>query len=195
MKMLVLTAAAAAVLGAPAQAQAEGFFTPFAGVNFGNQPVEGNPGSFGFSTGYMGAGVIGGEFDFGYSPDIFDEAVDNYALTFMGNMIIGIPIGGTSGGGVRPYVTGGGGLIRTRHDGFANISGVTTNDFGFNVGGGLMGFFSDHVGLRGELRYFRNLTSDLNDSDNDLELGLGDVDFWRATLGLIVRLGADRTPD
>jgi len=28
------------------------------------------------------------------------------------------------------------------------------NDFGINMGAGVVGFFSDHVGVRGDVRYF-----------------------------------------
>ena len=40
----------------------------------------------------------------------------------------------------------------------------TKNDFGLDVGGGVMGFFSDNVGLRGDIRYFRGFRGT---SDND----------------------------
>jgi len=180
----VVVAAAALLVWAPAAASAEGFFSPFIGVNAANQPVEGDT-NFGFSAGYMGAGVIGGEFDFGYAPDVFGESVSNYALTTMGNLIVGIPVGGTAGPGVRPYLTGGLGLIHTGAD--SAFGDQTTNDLGFNLGAGLMGFFSDHFGLRGDARYFRNVTSDLRDSDLDPEFRLGNLDFWRASIGIVIR--------
>jgi Outer membrane protein beta-barrel domain len=185
-KVLLLAAAAAVVL-APSQARADGFFIPFAGLNFGNQPVEGNHSNFGFSAGGMGGGIIGGEVDFGYAPNIFEESVGNHVLTFTGNLIVGVPVGGQSGLGIRPYLVGGVGYMRSHQDaspGFAELNG---NDFGFDLGGGVMGFFSDHVGLRGDLRYFRNITSDLFDSDSNPELNLGPLDFWRASIGLVIR--------
>src|SRR5207248_2463132 len=94
---------------APALARADGFVSPWAGVNFGNDQAEGKK-TFGVSAGAMGAGVIGGEFDFGYSPNFYGESVNNYALTLMGNVIVGVPVGGTRGPGIRPYVAGGLGL-------------------------------------------------------------------------------------
>jgi opacity protein-like surface antigen len=183
-RSFVVVAVAGLIL-APATARAEGYFSPFVGVNAANQPVEGRT-NFGFSAGGMGGGVIGGEFDFGYAPDVFDESFDNHALTAMGNLIVGIPVGGTLGPGVRPYLTGGLGLIHTAAD---NVFGdnESTNDLGFNVGAGLMGFFSDHFGLRGDARYFRNVTSDLRDSDLDPEFRVGNLDFWRASVGIVIR--------
>jgi outer membrane protein with beta-barrel domain len=185
-KVLVFTAATAVVF-APATARADGFFIPFAGVNFGNTPVEGNHGNFGFSAGGMGAGIIGGEFDFGYAPNIFEESVDNHVLTLTGNLIVGIPVGGTSGAGVRPYAVGGIGWMRSHQaasPGFAELNG---NDFGFDLGGGVMGYFSDHFGIRGDLRYFRTFSSDIFDNDLNPELKLGSLDFWRASFGLVIR--------
>jgi opacity protein-like surface antigen len=185
-RMLFLASATGLVM-APVSARAEGFFAPFAGINFGNAPVEGNHSNFGFSAGSMGGGVIGGEFDFGFAPNIFEESIDNHALTAMGNLIVGVPVGGQRGPGIRPYGVGGLGLIRTHRDAAPGFPEVNANDLGFNLGGGVMGFVSDHVGFRGELRYFRNITSDLNDSDSDPEFGLGDLDFWRASIGVVLR--------
>jgi opacity protein-like surface antigen len=194
MKALVFVAAAA-LTGAPAAASAEGYFSPWLGVHFASEPVDfatdrdNGRGTFGISAGSMGAGVFGGEFDFGYSPRFFgDEAIfgSNNVMTAMGNLIIGIPIGGQTGGGVRPYATGGVGLIRSDIDGPFD-DGAANNDFAFSLGGGVMGFLTDHFGLRGDLRYFRTLNSDLADSDLNPEFGLGDFDFWRASFGIVVR--------
>jgi len=185
-KILVFTAATAVVF-APTSARADGFFIPFGGVNFGNAPVEGNHSNWGFSAGAMGNGIIGGEFDFGWAPNIFEESVPNRVMTFTGNVIVGIPVGGQSGAGVRPYFVGGLGWMNSHQDaspGFAELNG---NDFAFDLGGGVMGFFTDHVGLRGDLRYFRNVNSDLFDNDANPELKLGALDFWRASLGLVIR--------
>src|SRR5258708_6912556 len=117
-KALLLSAAVAVVL-APAQARADGYVSPWAGVNFGSD-IDNGRSAFGVGAGYMGAGVIGGELDFGYSPSFFGTKNDfgnNTVINLMGNLIVGVPIGGTYGKGVRPYVTGGVGLIRTQIDG------------------------------------------------------------------------------
>ncbi len=44
---------------------------------------------------------------------------------------------------------------------------------------------SDHVGARGDLRYFRSLNDPTN--DNDFDVTLGNFDFWRAMAGLSVK--------
>jgi opacity protein-like surface antigen len=197
-----ILAAAVALVSAPAQVFAEGYVSPWVGVNFGNEPavdldeeLDGGRAAFGVSGGWMGAGIIGGEVDFGYSPSFFGTETDfgnNTLLTVMGNLIIGVPVGGTTGGGVRPYVTGGVGLIRTQIDGgdLFNIES-SNNDFGWNLGAGVMGFFNDHVGLRGDVRYMRSLVSeddDIDDGDFDFpDFDQGDLDFWRLTVGVVFR--------
>ena len=184
LKALVLTGVVA-TLWAPAQARAEGYVSPFAGVVFGNDSIDSKP-AWGVNAGFMGAGIIGAEVDFGYAPDVFTDAVSNHLLDFMGNIIVGIPVGGTSGPGVRPFVTGGLGLIQVKIDpGVTSVGEYKTNDFGFNLGAGVMGYFSNHVGLRGDVRYFRTINND--NSGNSVDFSLGGFDFWRASIGLVIR--------
>ena len=53
-----------------------------------------------------------------------------------------------------------------------------SNDFGYNLGGGIMGFFTDVLGARGEYRYFRRF-----ESDNSGRV----FNFSRATIGIVLR--------
>ena len=164
----------------PRPARADGLFIPWAGVNFGNEEEEGDV-TFGGSVGLMGGGIFGVELDFGYAPDFFGEPTDNYVMTGTGNLLLGVPIGGTSGAGIRPYLVAGLGVIRTSAEHLGTSS--ETNDIGFDIGGGIMGFFSDHVGLRGDVRYFRNFGEfDIS----ELEFA-GTFAFWRASIGLVLR--------
>lgn len=187
-KILVFTAATAVVV-APTSARADGFFIPFGGVNFGNAPVAGNHANWGFSAGGMGNGIIGGEFDFGWAPNIFQQLVDNHVVTATGNVIVGIPVGGQHGAGIRPYFVGGLGYMGARQDPSPSFAGLRSNDLAYDLGGGVMGFFADHLGLRGDLRYFRNLNSNLFDSNINQtpDVSLGTLDFWRASIGLVIR--------
>jgi hypothetical protein len=43
------------------------------------------------------------------------------------------------------------------------------------------------VGVRGDLRFFRTVNSDLIDLDFDPEFSLGDFDFWRVSFGVVFR--------
>ena len=187
---LVLTSA----LSIPAQARADWLFTPYIGVNLarGGDVFDLDSGknslNFGGSLGFMGAGILGFEVDFGYSPDFFktndSNSFDSNVTSLMGNIIIGIPIGGQTGGGVRPYVSGGAGLLKSKVDDTEDFFDVNENSFGINAGGGVMLFFTDKVGIRGDLRYFRSLKKDSADS---LDLSLGSFDFWRASAGVTFR--------
>jgi opacity protein-like surface antigen len=194
LKRVVLALAFSAALAIPAQARADWVFTPYIGVNLarGGDVFDVDSGknslNFGGSLGFMGAGVFGFEVDFGYSPDFFEtsdsNAFDGNVTSLMGNIIIGIPIGGQTGGGVRPYVSGGVGLLKSKLDDVDDFFDVDQNSFGINAGGGVMVFFTDNVGIRGDMRYFRSLKD--NDED-DVDLSLGSFDFWRASAGVTFR--------
>jgi len=183
MKALILTAIVG--VAAPSQARAEGYVSPWAGVNFasGLDSIDNGRGAFGVNAGGMGAGVIGGEVAFGFNPDFFGDSGDfgsNHELDLMGNLIVGLPIGGTHGVGFRPYVTGGVGLIRTHFD-ILNVS-TSNNDWGWNAGAGAMGYFNDHVGVRADVRYLRNFSGNFNDGFDE-----GNFHFWRTSIGLVIR--------
>jgi OmpA-OmpF porin, OOP family len=188
MKAVLLTGALALVL-APTTARADGFVTPWVGSAFGSS-IENGQTTFGVSGGGMGAGIIGGEADFGWSPSFFGNKSDfgnNTVMSLMGNLIVGVPIGGQHGAGVRPYVVGGVGLIRSQIDGgtLANVSS-SNNMFGWDLGGGAMGYFNEHIGLRGDVRYLR-ATSDLNTGVSTFDLSGNQLHFWRATVGVVFR--------
>lgn len=187
---LIFIATMAAV-AAPIQARADGFVSPWAGVNFGGGGIDNGRGAFGVDAGGMGAGIIGAELDFGYSPSFFGTQNDfghNTVIDLMGNVIIGAPVGGTHGPGVRPFVTAGVGLLRTQIDGgtVANVSS-SNNMFGWNAGVGVMGYFTDHFGLRGDVRYLRGF-KDLNTGVTSIDLNGGNqLHFWRASIGVVFR--------
>ncbi len=178
------------VLLAAAPARADWFVSPLVGGNFGGDTnSDSRKAPFGVSFGYMGAGIIGYEAQLMYTPSFFgdkDLIGSNNVFSLMGNVIVGAPIGGERQ--IRPYVSGGVGLLRSRIGGDANdLFDVTENDFGMNIGAGAMGFFTPHVGLRGDIRYFRSL--------NGEQLFIGGIptsegskfNFWQATGGVAFR--------
>ena len=193
LKTLVFAGAVAVVL-APVQARADGWIAPWIGSAFGSN-IDNGRGTFGVSAGGMGGGIVGGEVDFGYNPSFFGTKTDfgnNSVINVMGNLIVGVPIGGTYGKSVRPYVVGGVGLIRTQIDGATGTNFLrpasSDNMFGWDAGVGVMGFFNDHVGLRGELRYLRG-THDMNDSTgiNSIDFNGNKLHFWRPSIGVVFR--------
>lgn len=196
-------------------ASADWLFTPYMGIVFSGaaNTVDINDldeafeqrVNFGGSLAGMSSGIFGVEFDFNYTPNFFQVTeggedfelfnVDSSLTTLMGNLVMGIPIGGTTGGGVRPYITGGAGLMRANISGDELFDNLSTNDLAFNVGGGVHVFFNDNLGFRGDLRYFRGLEQRDDDdplSDDDFideDFGLEDFDYWRATIGFTFRFG------
>jgi opacity protein-like surface antigen len=207
-KKVVLSAALATlVLAYPSRASADWLFTPFLGANFGGNASFGDFDDFddeferrvdfGASLGWMGSGIVGFELDFGWSPNFFENTIgpgnfefgDSNVTTLMGNVLVGIPIGGQTGPGIRPYGSAGLGLVRSRVDGGDFFDDLSSNDFGLNVGAGVHGFFTDSIGIRGDIRYFRSLTD--NEPDDEFDLALSDFDFWRATVGVTFRFGSN----
>jgi opacity protein-like surface antigen len=183
------TALALVLLGA-APARADWLLTPFAGATFGADSEKQNL-TYGGSLAYMGASVFGFEVDFGYSPEFFEpddddiDLIDNSNVTtLMANAVVGVPIGGSEAQ-VRPYVVGGVGLLRSAVTGAGDLFDVSNNDFGFDVGGGLYVFFNEHVGLRGDVRYFRSLQDP--EEDDEFDVAVGNFDFWRGTGGVTFR--------
>jgi opacity protein-like surface antigen len=167
MKRFALVLVFAAVL-MPGRAEADGWVAPFFGVNFdGSTPADTKPKTYGISMGSMGGGIFGFETELSVSPDFFGESDDvllgdNNVLTWMGNVLVGVPVGGQSGFGVRPFFTGGVGLIRRRVETAGELLEISSNDFAYNLGGGVMVFFGNRIGIRGDYRYYRNFsTSDL----------------------------------
>ena len=100
----------------------------------------------------------------------------------MGNLIVGVPLGSP---GVRPYASGGAGIIRSRATSLGNVFDLTDNSFGVNVGAGAMVFVRENFGLRGDLRYFRRVQD--SNSGSGINLDLSNFNFWRATVGATFR--------
>lgn len=192
-KKAVIMAALALALS-PAAARADWLFTPNIGAGFGGNTNGSEHLTYGASIGWMGAGVIGWEADFSYTPEFFEgddddldivNTGDSNVTTVMGNVILGVPVGGQTGGGVRPYVVGGAGLMQSRVEDADALFEIDNNDFGINLGGGIMGFMTDNVGFRGDIRYFRAFGED--EGNDVVDFDLSDFDFWRGTVGVTFR--------
>jgi opacity protein-like surface antigen len=164
---------------------------PFTGVTFGGDTTE-NRWVYGAVFGF--GRNVGFDIDFGYAPNFFGDA-DEFGdfdgelniTTLMFNLRFG---GNPSHAGVSPFVSGGAGLMRGSVTSPADLfDDVTRNDFALNVGGGLQGFFNDHVGLRGDLRYFRNLTGEGDEGFllDPRDFDLGDFNYWRGTVAVTFR--------
>ncbi len=203
MKKLLIVAALALTL-APSSARADWLLTPNVGGTFGGTARDGF--TWGASIGWTSVSTIFGvEADFGFASSDFlstDRAelfgverdfLDAQVTTFMGNVLIQ-PWGGTAENTVRPYLVGGIGLIQQDVETVDNLFESSNGNFGFDLGGGVMGFVTDTVGFRGDIRYYR-ATDNLSDLETDLldlriiDLDFLDIkrDFWRATGGVTFR--------
>jgi opacity protein-like surface antigen len=175
------------MLASAAPARADVLLTPFLGVTFGgdtpNEQV-----NFGASLAFLGAGIFGVEVDAALTPNFFESDDDSVPLedsnvsTFMANLMLAAP---SEGAGIRPYGSGGIGIIRTKATSVGNVFDLDDNSFGVNVGGGIIGQFNERVGLRGDVRYFRSIQD--SEEGDDIDLDLGGFNFWRASLGVTFR--------
>ncbi|MGE5813168.1 MAG: outer membrane protein [Acidobacteriota bacterium] len=195
-----LALAAALIMAQPSTASADWMFTPFVGLGTGSsiKDISGREldsqtkATYGAGLTWMGAGILGFDVDFGYTPNFFGDDPDfgdSNVTTLMVNAIVGAPIGGQHGAGIRPYAVGGIGLLRQRvNSANSFFNDVSRNDMGFDLGGGVSGFFTDNVGIRGDVRYFRKLKGGDSNSPNNLDIfDVDTLSFWRGTVGVNFR--------
>jgi hypothetical protein len=181
----------------PGAARADGLIVPYVGVNFGGDSgtdlgaaVDAKQSNFGVSFAWMGGGVIGFEGDVGYSPDFFGktDAGGSSMLTLAGNVLLGVPIGGQTGFGVRPYGLVGIAAVQPSGDAFAGEEVFGDTRVAWDFGGGLLVFFASHVGIRADVRYFRTFeAADFFDTDLSANDAVGNLDFTRGSLGFVLR--------
>jgi opacity protein-like surface antigen len=179
-----LTALALVLLAGDASVHAETLLTGFGGVALGGA-TERNRATYGASLGFLSHGILGFEAEFATTPEFFGSAqanvfTDNNVVTLMGSLLVAAPAGP-----VRLYGAAGAGLFKTRLADRDRLFSIDSNDFGINVGGGVLISPSAHIGLRADVRYFR----DLKDSNPDglFDLSLGHVDYWRVVGGVTLK--------
>ena len=188
----VLAAGALAALflvSAASPASAQAYISPFIGYNFGGDSgcpevsnCEDKSRNLGVSFGSIGS-VLGSELEFSYIDNFFGDTpgVSSSVLTLMGNFMLAPKFGV-----VQPYGVVGVGLIKTHAE--VTVGGLLDSDnnhFGWDIGGGVIGYFGEHFGVRGDLRYFHAF------GDLDL-LGLPiadgtKLDFGRLSGGVVFK--------
>jgi opacity protein-like surface antigen len=201
-KAAIVGVVALALTLATTEARADGFVIPFIGINFGGDAGNSfdiddvgdvNRASFGAAVGYMGGGIFGAELDIAYTRNFFGSGPGvegNSLLTIMPALVLGIPIGGQHGGGVRPYGLAGIGMTR-RNLSVNNLDVFDGSDIAYSFGGGVTVYFSDHVGVNAEYRYLRNFEVDeitLEELDDlDIDIDRGAFNFSRVSFGVAFR--------
>lgn len=182
---------------APRPSAADAYMAPFIGVNFGGdggRPLndaarDKGRAAVGATFGTMGGGIFGIEVDVSYTKDFYPSVVavpsGNNLITVMPALVLGVPIGGQQGLGIRPFALAGAGLVRRNFD-FGSLTSVSQNDLAFTVGGGVMAFFGAHVGIRGDVRHIRNFRVD-DISLTGINLERGTFNFSRASGAIVFR--------
>jgi opacity protein-like surface antigen len=176
-------------IGNPREVAAQGFISPFIGYNFSGDAgcpqitnCNDKKTDWGVSFGALGS-VVGFEAELGYTKNFFGEssAQTSDVLTFMGNLMLAPKIGP-----IQPYGVVGLGLIRTAVEVTA-LSSNDTNQFGWDGGGGVIAFFNPHVGIRGDVRYFRSF--EILDFSNFPNLGLKEtkLNFGRVAVAAVFK--------
>jgi len=196
----VLLVATACIL-APRDAAAEWLVTPFVGWQLGgkatvsagaardNSSSAFDPsGTYGVSVEGTISGSLAVEFDIARTPQAFENSTpegafqftaDSKVTTIAGNLLLS-----ARDESLRPYVTAGLAMLRTTLQGIRQTSASTKNDLGIDVGAGLTAFVARHVGIRGDVRYFRSFRSEHADFDG---LALAALRFWRVTGGVSLK--------
>ena len=189
-RILLLTAGLVATVAGTARA--EGFITPFYGYNFGGDSsncatlttCEDKRTNFGVTIGSMGP-VLGIEEDLGWAKDFFGKVpgAENSVFSAMTDLLVGVGVGP-----VQPYFLVGLGVIRSHTSLTLNQFSSNKTALGYDIGGGVHGYFSKHVGLRGEVRHLHTL-QDVPVFSGQLSglIASQKLDFFRASLGLSLR--------
>jgi hypothetical protein len=142
---------------------------------------------FGAAVGWLSDQILGAEADFATIPGFFENSegtglvTASRVSTISGNVIAALPLSITHES-LRPYVTGGLGLMRASIEDLIGLT-ESNNLLAMQVGGGAIGFIGERAGLRFDLRHSRALERDLNlRGDKRPKLS-----FWRATVGVTIR--------
>ena len=181
--IISLSATLVALAAAPA-VHADTMISGHAGKVFGGDLNDSRT-TYGGALTFMGDGVFGFEIEGAYTPDFFGNADDflgkNNVSTLMANILLGSKFGESG----RVYASVGGGLLKSRAEDIGQFFDVSRNDFGVTGGVGAMGFFGKNLGVRGDVRYFRNIGDP--EPDNEFDIDFGNFSYWRGTAGIVLK--------
>jgi Outer membrane protein beta-barrel domain len=191
-----VTLALVLVLASNRAAHADWFVTPYLGLKFAGATnfvdlefgASNTKATLGVTAGVLSDGLFGVEADVGYTPRFFERSsgslvASSQVFTVMGNLIVTVPRSLT-GYSLRPFVSGGAGLMHVSIDDVAGVIPINSNLFGVNVGGGAVGGLTYRASIRFDLRYFKGVTTT---EEEAVGLGRTTLSFWRAAVGLTIR--------
>lgn len=183
LRILILSATLATLAAAPA-VHADTILSGHAGWVFGGDLSDNTRGTYGGALTFMGDGAFGFEVEGAYTPDFFGDSDVAFANNNVSSLMANILIGANMGPRGKIFLTVGGGVLKTQVADVDEFFEIDNTDFGASAGLGAIGYFSDHVGVRGDIRYFRNFGEETN---GDFDFEFGDFGFWRGTGGLAIR--------
>jgi len=185
----------------PTAGWAEWQLKPFVGVTFGGTTSfldldgvadERKKFVLGGSATWLG-NFVGVEADVARVPGFFQTASQQFVLsssvtTLTGNVVLTLPRKMTQYR-LRPYFVAGGGVVGVNVDDENDIFDIKTSLRVLDFGGGATGFLTDRVGVNWDVRYFRSVGGK---EGTGLAFGKEQLSFWRATMGVAIRLGSGR---
>ena len=206
-------AAASLLVSAPALAGAsEWQITPMLGVTFRRNTsivdIQNATGAthkeFGGAVAVLSKGIFGAEGIVSITPGFFHVdrpkrdgeplptaglVKGSYAFATMGNVVVAAPRRYTEYF-LRPFVAAGLGVLRASVTDAVGL-GQTHTRLGFDVGGGAIGFLTQHTGVRFELRYYSNVH---RSAPRGAAVGPVHLRYMVASIGLVFRSHASLTP-
>lgn len=143
--------------------------------------------TFGGGAAWLSDQVLGVEADFAMVPGFFENSsgtgliTGSRVTTLTGNVLAALPLS-VSRESLRPYVTGGLGLIHATADDLIGLN-ESGDWLGLQVGAGAIGLISERTGVRFDLRHSRALSRDTTLRGERTSK----LSFWRATVGFTLR--------
>ncbi len=175
--------AALSIVSSVRPAAADTILTGSVGRVFGGDLTESHT-SYGAGIGFMGDGPVGFEIEGTYTPHFFGRTTTtgtNNVSTLMGNIVLG---GSVANKAAYVYASGGVGIMKFRVPDVDQFFDVNQNDFAMDAGAGALLRLGDRFGVRGDVRYFRDLKTRTGD---DFNVDFGTFHYWRGSVGATLR--------
>jgi hypothetical protein len=195
----LLTFGCLCLLAMPRTAAAEWHLAPTIGLTFAANTSLVDPDrstakihpNLGGAVTLLGSGLFGAEALVVVTPGFFKGDVglvtSSRFYAVMGNIVLTAPRRWTEYN-LRPFVSGGLGVLHASFEGQGEAFPVSENMLAFNIGGGAVGFFTPRTGVRFDLRYFSNLHRPNSDEDGlPIAIGRPHLRYMTFSVGLVLR--------
>ena len=139
----------------------------------------------GLAAGWMSSGLFSLDAELTHAPNFFEQ--DGFRTrrdltTVMGHVNVAF---GSADAIVRPFVTGGAGVLMPRLSEPGGFGAIDVTDVAYQVGVGMLVGPRDRVGLRADVRYVRAAGDSAHDA-NAFGLEVSRLRFWRVSTALVV---------